>query len=103
MTQGPQGEGRILDIVKDATGIDAMATSRLVLDALQTLGMKKVVLLTPYKSNKAVIDYLGATGITVVARRGAGLEGLEFGSVTPHEWAQLARRRTIEATPTASS
>ena len=58
MTQGPQGEGKILDIVKDATGIDAMATSRLVLDALQTLGMKKVVLLTPYKSNKAVIDYL---------------------------------------------
>ena len=34
MTQGPQGEGKILDIVKDATGIDAMATSRLVLDAL---------------------------------------------------------------------
>ena len=35
MTQGPQGEGKILDIVKDATGIDAMATSRLVLQALQ--------------------------------------------------------------------
>ena len=63
MTQGPQGEGKILDIVKDATGIDAMATSRLVLDALQALGMKKVVLLTPYKSNKAVIDYLTAAGI----------------------------------------
>src|SRR4051794_32546877 len=47
MTQGPQGEGKILDIVKDATGIDAMATSRLVLDALTALGMKKVVLLTP--------------------------------------------------------
>ena len=40
------------------TGIGAMATSRLVLEALQTLGMKKVVLLTPYKSNKAIIDYL---------------------------------------------
>ena len=67
MTQGPQGEGKILDIVKDATGIDAMATSRLVLDALTALGMKKVVLLTPYKSNKAVIDYLTAAGIEVVA------------------------------------
>src|SRR3954462_11513462 len=31
MTQGPQGEGKILDIVKDATGIDAMAPSRRVL------------------------------------------------------------------------
>ena len=32
MTQGPQGEGKILDIVQDATGIPAMATSRLVLE-----------------------------------------------------------------------
>ena len=78
MTQGPQGEGKILDIVKDATGIDAMATSRLVLEALQTLGMKKVVLLTPYKSNKAVIDYLTAAGVTVVARRRAEARGQEF-------------------------
>src|SRR5215204_7093560 len=66
MTQGPQGEGKILDIVRDATGIDALATSRLVLDALTALGMKKVVLLTPYKSNKAVIDYLTAAGVAVV-------------------------------------
>src|SRR5712692_6314495 len=34
MTQGPDGEGRILDIVRDATGIEALATSRLVVDAL---------------------------------------------------------------------
>src|SRR4029079_12672005 len=65
MTQGPQGEGKILDIVTEATGIGAMATSRLVLEALQTLGMKKVVLLTPYKSNKEIIDYLNAAGIAV--------------------------------------
>jgi maleate cis-trans isomerase len=91
MTQGPQGEGKILDIVKDATGIDAMATSRLVLDALQTLGMKKVVLLTPYKSNKAVIDYLTAAGITVVQDVALKLEAQNFGSVTPQDWARLAR------------
>jgi maleate cis-trans isomerase len=66
MTQGPQGEGKILDIVKDATGIDAMATSRLVLEALQALGMTKVVLLTPYKTNNNVIDYLTAAGVTVL-------------------------------------
>ena len=78
MTQGPQGEGKILDIVKDATGIDAMATSRLVLDALQALGMKKVVLLTPYKSNKAVIDYLTAAGVDRGRRRGAEARGQEF-------------------------
>ena len=67
MTQGPQGEGKILDIVKDATGIEAMATSRLVLEALQTLGMKKVVLLTPYKSNKAVIEKIHADVVKAYA------------------------------------
>ena len=91
MTQGPQGEGKILDIVQDATGIPAMATSRLVLEALQKLGMKKVVLLTPYKSNKAVIDYLTASGIEVVRDIAMKLEPLAFGSVTPAQWAQMAK------------
>ena len=92
MTQGPQGEGRILDIVKDATGIEAVATSRLVLEALQTLGLKRLVLLTPYVSNKAVIDYLTATGHTVVADVALGLTAQEFAKVTPAEWAALARK-----------
>jgi maleate isomerase len=91
MTQGPQGEGRILDIVKDATGIDAMATSRLVLDALQTLGMKKVVLLTPYQTNKNVIDYLNAAGVTVLRDIAMKLEAKDFGSVTPAQWTQMAK------------
>jgi maleate isomerase len=91
MTQGPQGEGKILDIVKDSTGIDAMATSRLVLEALRALGMKKVVLLTPYKSNKAVIDYLTAAGVTVVHDVALGLVAKEFGKVTPADWAKLAK------------
>ena len=91
MTQGPQGEGKILDIVKDATGIEALATSRLVLEALQMLGMKKVVLLTPYKSNKAVIDYLTAAGVTVLRDVAMKLEAKDFGSVTPAQWAAMAK------------
>src|ERR1700749_1417349 len=91
MTQGPQGEGKILDIVKDATGIAAMATSRLGLEALQALGLKSVVLLTPYKSNKPVIDYMTAAGIKVVQDVALKLEAKDFGSVTPQEWARLAK------------
>ncbi len=90
MTQGPQGEGRILDIVKDATGIAAVATSRLVLEALQTLGLKKLLLLTPYASNKAVIDYLTATGHVVVHDVALGLQSHEFADVTPRQWIELA-------------
>jgi maleate isomerase len=92
MTQGPQGEGRILDIVSDATGIAAVATSRLVLEALQALGLRKLILLSPYKSNQAIIDYLRATGFTVVHDVALALEPLEFAKVTPTDWTELARR-----------
>jgi maleate isomerase len=91
MTQGPRGEGRILEIIKDATGIEALATSRLVLEALQSLGLRRLLLLSPYKSNQAVIDYLGATGFAVVHDVALGLKSLEFAAVTPREWAELAR------------
>ncbi len=91
MTQGPQGEGRILDIVQEATGIRAMATSRLVLEALQALGLRKLVLLSPYKSNHAVIDYLQATGFAVVHDVALALKPLEFATVTPRQWSELAR------------
>jgi maleate isomerase len=92
MTQGPQGEGRILDIVREATGIEALATSRLVLEALQALGLKKLVLLSPYRSNQAVIDYLKATGFTVAHDVALGLTSHEFAQVTPGEWTELARK-----------
>src|SRR5207247_994342 len=55
MTQGPHGEGRILEIIKEATGIEALATSRLVLEALQALGLRRLLLLSPYKSNQAML------------------------------------------------
>ena len=91
MTQGPQGEGRILDIVHDAAGIEAVATSALVLEALQTLGLRKLLLLSPYKSNDAVIAYLQATGFAVVHDVALALAPLEFAKVTPAQWSALAR------------
>jgi maleate isomerase len=91
MSQGPQGEGKILDIVRDATGIGAVATSRLVLEALQALGLKRVALLTPYKSNKSIIDYLNAAGVAVVRDVALKLEPLDFGTITPAQWAALAQ------------
>lgn len=91
MSQGPQGEGKILDLVRDATGIDAVATSRLVLEALQALGLKRVALLTPYQNNRAIIDYLNASGVAVVRDVALKLAPLDFGKVTPAQWATLAQ------------
>ena len=91
MTQGPQGEGRILDIVRDTTGVAAVATSRMVVEALAALGLRKLVLLSPYKSSQAVIDYLQAIGFTVVHDVALGLESLQFAEVSPAQWLDLAR------------
>jgi maleate isomerase len=91
MTQGPNGEGRILDIVREATGIPALATSKLVREGLEALGIKRMILLTPYKSNKAVIDYVEACGFNVVRDKAMNLEAKDFGSVTPAQWAWMAK------------
>lgn len=91
MAEGPQGEGRILDLIRSATGVEALSTSALVLEALQTLGLKKLVVLSPYRSNASIIGYLQAVGIEVVHDVALGLSGLEFPNVTPQDWLRLAR------------
>jgi len=91
MTEGPKGEERILSLIRDATGIAALATSRLVRDALTALGMRSMVLLSPYRMNDNVIRYLRAAGFEVVHDVALGLTAREFTTVTPPQWADLAR------------
>jgi maleate isomerase len=92
MTQGPNRDDRILDIIQDATGIEALATSLLVLDALQCVDTKSVVLLTPYKSNNNVIEYLNASSIGVVRDVAMGVEVGYFGRVSAQQWTELAKK-----------
>jgi maleate isomerase len=91
MTEGPQGEGRILDIIRDATGVDALATSRLVYEALRALGMNRLVVISPYRTNDNVIRYLGALGFTIVHDVALMMQSKDFGNVTPKQWAEIAR------------
>jgi maleate cis-trans isomerase len=91
MAQGPDGEGRILEIVQEATGIPALATSQLIVDALKVLGLKRVVLLTPYKTNDPIKRYLAACGIDVASDVALGLVPRQYGNITPGDWATLAR------------
>src|SRR5215470_1239696 len=48
MQEGPAGEKKLLDIIESETKLPALSTSRLVADALATLGIKSVVVLSPY-------------------------------------------------------
>jgi maleate isomerase len=92
MKEGADGEARIINLIRKTTGIEALSTSSLVNDALRALGVKKLVVLSPYMSNADIIAYLGAAGFTVV--RDVALKcksPADFEAVTPARWLELAR------------
>jgi maleate isomerase len=91
MQEGPDGEQRIIELIRATTGIAALSTSRLVAEALAALDIAKVVVISPYQSNDNIIRYLGATGCTVVHDVKLGLQGHEFCDVPPERWLALAR------------
>ena len=91
MREGRAGERTLTDIVQEATGIDTVATSALVIEAMRALGVKSVVLLSPYLSNDVIVRYLQENGIAVRHDVALKLDGHEFASVTPQRWLELAR------------
>jgi maleate isomerase len=92
MKEGTDGEARIISLIEKTTGIKALSTSSLVKDALRALGLKKLVVLSPYMSNANIISYLNAAGFTVVGDVALKLsDGAEFETITPQRWLELAR------------
>jgi maleate isomerase len=92
MKEGADGEARIIELIRKTTGIEALSTSSLVNDALRALGVSKLVVLSPYRTNADIIRYLTAAGFTVVhdvALRCSSAAAFE--EVTPQRWLDLAR------------
>jgi maleate cis-trans isomerase len=92
MREGLTGERTLIDIVRQATGADTVATSALVIEALHALGITSVVLLSPYQSNDVIVRYLNENGIAVKADVALKLDGHAFTQVTPRQWLDLARQ-----------
>ena len=75
-----------------AASIRSSSMSRLVNDALHKLGVKTIVVLSPYMSNAPIIEYLAAAGIGVA--KDVALQcktPAEFEAVTPQRWLELAQ------------
>jgi maleate cis-trans isomerase len=99
MKEGADGEARIIDLIRRTTGIAALSTSTLVNDALRALGLKKLLVLSPYMSNADIISYLAAAGFTVVndvALKCA--KPADFEAVTPQRWLELAQQNDTPET-----
>jgi maleate isomerase len=88
MREGLDGERRILDIVRQETGIEAVSTSALVVEALNALGIKRLVVVSPYQDNDVIIAYLQSCGFTVVHDVALRLPGHESSGATPERWVE---------------
>jgi maleate cis-trans isomerase len=86
MREGLDGERRILDIVRREAGIEAVSTSALVVEALKALGIRKLVIVSPYLDNEVIIAYLQSCGFTVVHDVALRLPGHESSGATPERW-----------------
>jgi maleate isomerase len=92
MKEGADGEARIIDLIRRTTGIEALSTSSLVNDALRALGVTKLVVLSPYKTNADIINYLAAAGFTVVKDVALACKSAAaFEEITPQRWLELAK------------
>jgi maleate isomerase len=92
MKEGADGEARIINLIEKTTGIEALSTSSLVNDALRALGLRKLVVLSPYMSNADIINYLTAAGFTVVKDVALKCKTpADFEAISPQRWLELAK------------
>lgn len=90
MREGRAGEAAILALMGQASEIPAISTSSVVAEAFKALGVRSVVVLSPYRSNDDIVRYLEESDFRVAHQLAMGLDGIDFGDVTPAQWYQLA-------------
>jgi maleate isomerase len=81
---GVNWEQVLVDQIKFITGIRVFTVNQAMIDAIRTLGVYKVGVVTPYTTrlNRAKRQYLEIHGLTVTSIKGLGLsDAIEIGSV----------------------
>ena len=65
MKEGPAGDAYLLDLIRKATGIEAISTAGAVVQALQALGLRRLTLATPYvqATNDHEKEFFSALGL----------------------------------------
>ena len=90
---------KLRERITKATGIPASVTSEGILAAFATLGVRKVVMVTPYirEVNEREVVFLNNSGITVLREFGLGLSGGKpFAEVEPAAWYRLVMQHRHE-------
>jgi maleate isomerase len=96
MAEGTAGEAKLLATLRQAGAPRATTTASAIHHAFETLGARRIVLITPYSAQATdeEAEFLHTTGLEVLSARGFALNGSdEFCATPPQFW----RDRTIEA------
>ena len=92
--RGMEGDRQFCRELEDQWGTPITSTMLAVVEALQHMDMKKIVVTTPYPDSHHVAEraYLKEAGIEALTMQGMGLESAEgFASVRPQEIFDFAR------------
>jgi hypothetical protein len=81
--------------MREASDIEAVSTSAMVSEAFATLGIKSVVIISPYPNNNDIVAYLTATNIRVARDVALNLPVSEYSEVTPEKWQEIARLNDV--------
>jgi maleate cis-trans isomerase len=93
MEAGPEADARTRERIARATGIEAMSTASAIGEAIAALGVKRLILMTPYEQdvNDHEVDYLRQIGVTVVHDVALALPGSDdYLAQPPERWVELA-------------
>ena len=93
MEHGPEGEQKILDVVRKETGAEALSTAQAVVSAFRAVKINSMVLFSPYQqaANDHEKDYLQALGFRVLHDVALGVTPNEYLTVPPHRWIEVVR------------
>ncbi len=94
MAEGTEGEVALVRRVAKDSGARAISTAQAIVEALKSLSMRRVVLLSPYTqdTNDHEKEFLAEHGIEVMRDVALGLKGGdEFIQVPVNRWIELAR------------
>lgn len=87
MYGGPGQDREIVSRIEERTGIPAVSTAGAVLRAFEALGMKRIVLASPYpdRTNQMEETFFRGNGIEVLRMKGLGCEKGTMALVPPEE------------------
>jgi len=92
MEEGLAGEAGVIETISRASGYPTITTGQAITEALKYLGIKKLVLVSPYvkTTNEHEVHYLREAGFEVVHELGLGLSGSDdYIAVTPERWMEI--------------